>query len=86
MTLDLNTATHAQLMLLPGVGPALAEVIVSGRRDRGRFRSPDDLLPLRGIGDKTLARLRPFVRCSPEPATTPQPAPAPKRPNPAAPP
>jgi len=60
--LDLNRADANELDLLPGVGPALAARILEERRRRGRFASVKDLLQVRGIGPKTLAKLLPRVR------------------------
>lgn len=60
--LDLNTATAAQLEELPGVGPATAEAILSYRQEKGRFRSVEELLEVRGIGESKLAALRSKVR------------------------
>ena len=60
--LDLNAAVEADLERLPGVGPALAARILEKRTAKGGFRTPDDLLEVRGIGPATLARLRPLVR------------------------
>ena len=60
--IDLNTATVAQLDALPGVGPATAQAIVDYRTQHGRFRSVDELLEVRGIGEAKLAQLRPHVR------------------------
>lgn len=59
--LDLNLCDSTELVLLPGVGPALAGRILAARRTRGRFQSPRDLLDVRGIGEKTLAKLLPKV-------------------------
>lgn len=56
--LDLNTATADQLDALPGVGPATAEAILAYRQEKGRFRSVDELLEVRGIGEAKLASLR----------------------------
>lgn len=58
---DLNQATAEQLDALPGVGPATAANIVAHRRDRGPFRSVDDLLAVTGIGPAKLEQLRPLV-------------------------
>ncbi len=58
---DLNQAPRAELLQLPGVGPALVERIEAHRRERGGFRSVDELTEVRGIGPATLARLRPWV-------------------------
>ena len=62
--LDLNLASPGELEGLPGIGPALATRIVELRRLRGRFRSVDDLLAVRGIGPATLERLKPRLLVS----------------------
>ena len=59
---NLNTATLEQLDALPGVGPATAQAILDYRAQHGRFRSVEELLEVRGIGDAKLADLRPRVR------------------------
>lgn len=59
--LNLNTATTAQLELLPGIGPSLAARIVAYRAANGRFTSIADLDKVNGIGPKTLERLSPLV-------------------------
>jgi len=60
--IDLNNAEQSELETLPGIGPALAQRIVSWRDDNGRFNSVDDLLVVAGIGDKVLAGLKDLVR------------------------
>jgi competence protein ComEA len=60
--IDVNRASAAELELLPGVGPKMAERIVEERTLRGRFKRPRDLRRVKGIGEKTLARLLPYVR------------------------
>jgi competence protein ComEA len=60
--LDLNTATSEQLEALPGIGPSTARAIVEHRTRRGRFRSVDQLLEVRGIGPAKLDELRTKVR------------------------
>jgi competence protein ComEA len=57
---NLNTATVAQLELLPTVGPAKARRIVVWREKNGGFRRIADLRRVRGIGYKTFKRLAPF--------------------------
>jgi competence protein ComEA len=59
---DLNRATAEQLDALPGIGPATAKAIIDHRTKNGRFRSVDDLLEVRGIGDAKLADLRDKVK------------------------
>jgi len=61
--LDLNAATAQQLAdQLPGIGPAKAKRIVDWRKVNGPFPTIDRLLDVRGIGPKTLQRLRPLLR------------------------
>lgn len=59
--LDLNTATEAELDALPAVGPSRARAIIEYRRIHGDFASVDDLGKVKGIGDKTLAELKPLL-------------------------
>ncbi len=56
---NINTATAEQLESLNGIGPAKAEAIVEYRKKNGNFKSVDDLNNVPGIGDKTMAKLRP---------------------------
>jgi competence ComEA-like helix-hairpin-helix protein len=59
--LALNRATEADLVLLPGIGPALAQRIVASRMEAGPFPDVDALDRVRGIGPRTLERLRPLL-------------------------
>ncbi|MFO0814547.1 MAG: helix-hairpin-helix domain-containing protein [Gemmatales bacterium] len=59
--IDLNLATAQQLMTLPGIGPALAERIITERTERGKFESVNDLTRIRGIKGKTLEKIAPFL-------------------------
>lgn len=61
-TLDLNRATAGEILQLPGVGPVLANRIVSTRDDRGGFDSTDALRTVSGIGPARMDRVRPWVR------------------------
>jgi len=56
--LDLNVANAVELESLPGIGPVLARRIVEYRQRRGPFKTVDDLLQVRGIGARSLAKLR----------------------------
>jgi competence protein ComEA len=60
--ISLNTASASELERLPGVGPVLAERIVSFRDQNGRFDVVEDLLEVPGIGEAKLAALRDLVR------------------------
>lgn len=62
---DLNSASKAELTNLPRVGEKLAERIIERREELGGFRSVDDLLGVKGIGEKTLDKMRPFCVVAP---------------------
>jgi len=62
---DINRARAAELNQLPGIGPKLAERIVSYRNANGPFRSIDDLRRVSGIGPKTLERIRSWICVEP---------------------
>ncbi|WP_030336517.1 ComEA family DNA-binding protein [Micromonospora parva] len=59
--LNLNTATLAQLDALPGVGPVLAQRILTHRDQRGGFTSVGDLRQVDGIGDARYEQLKDLV-------------------------
>ena len=58
---DLNAATAMQLETLPGIGPRTAERILEYRREHGGFARIEDLMDVRGIGERTFLRLKPLV-------------------------
>jgi competence protein ComEA len=60
--LDLNAATLEQLLELPGIGESRAKAIVELRGRLGKFDKVEQLLEAKGIGDKVLEKLKPFVR------------------------
>ena len=55
--LDLNDATLSQLDGLPGIGPVIAKRIIQFREDNGPFKRIEDLMNVRGIGEKTFLKL-----------------------------
>jgi competence protein ComEA len=58
---NVNTATAEQLQMLPKIGPSLAERIIAFRETNGPFERVSELVAVRGIGEKSLEALRPFV-------------------------
>ena len=59
--LNLNTATVAQLEALPGIGKATAERIVEYRQKTGGFKKIEDLMNVRGVGEKSFLTLKPLI-------------------------
>lgn len=73
-SVEINSATWVEWLQLPAIGEAMARRIVEDRQQRGPFGSIEDVARVRGIGPKTLARIRPFLRLDPEPiAANPDP-------------
>ena len=58
---NLNTATAAQLETLPGIGKATAERILEYRQKNGSFKKVEDLMNVRGMGEKSFLKLKPLV-------------------------
>ena len=56
--ININTATSQQLQTLPRIGPALAQRIIEYRQISGKFSTVDDLTNVKGIGEKTLEKIR----------------------------
>jgi competence protein ComEA len=60
--IDLNKATLEQLLTLPGIGESKGKAILELRSRLGAFRTVEQLKDVKGIGDKTMGKLRPLVR------------------------
>jgi competence protein ComEA len=58
---NINTASVEQLTTLPGVGPKLAARIVEYRQKSGSFRATQDLLNVKGIGEKNFAKIESWL-------------------------
>lgn len=63
--IDLNSATEAELNLLPGVGTKLAQEILRYRDEHGGFRSVEDLTKIKGIKGARTASLRRYLTVAP---------------------
>ena len=59
--LNINTASAEELQTLPNIGVQMAQRIVNYREQHGKFASMEALQNVKGIGAKTLEKLRPFV-------------------------
>lgn len=64
---NLNTATVTELMQLPRIGQKTAERIVGFRKQHGGFQRPEELMNVKGIGEKSYAKLKPFLAATPAP-------------------
>jgi len=58
---DINSASEAELAALPGIGAAMAKRIVEFRKEHGPFERVEDLMKVKGIGEKSFQKLRPAV-------------------------
>ena len=63
-TVNVNTATAAEFQLLPRIGPAVAARLVEQREKNGPWKTLDDLMLVRGIGEATYEQLKPYVSLS----------------------
>jgi competence protein ComEA len=63
--INLNTATVAQLESLPGIGKATAERILEYRQKNGSFKKVEDLMNVRGVGEKSFLTLKPLITVAP---------------------
>ena len=60
-TININTASAAELQRLPGIGEKRAEAIVAWRMEHGSFAAPEDLTQVSGIGEKILEQCRAYI-------------------------
>jgi competence protein ComEA len=64
LRVDLNSADAEQLEQLPGIGETVAKRIIEYREQNGPFTKSEELMNVRGIGEKTFLKLRPFLSVS----------------------
>jgi competence ComEA-like helix-hairpin-helix protein len=69
--IDLNVANVKELEELPGVGAVTAQRIIDLRQKSGKFHRVEDLLAVRGISQKKLDAMRPYITVSAPPSAPP---------------
>lgn len=63
--LNLNAATVTQLESLPGIGARTAERIIEYRQKNGGFKKIEELMNVRGVGEKSFLKLKPLITVVP---------------------
>jgi len=63
--IHVNRASAEELTRLPGIGPSKAEAIVQYREQHGHFQTIEDLDNVKGIGEKMLEKMRPYIELAP---------------------
>ena len=69
---NLNTATATQIATLPGVGEKAAQRIIEYREKNGGFKKIEELMNVKGIGEKSFLKLKPRITVGDTKSTTHQ--------------
>jgi len=66
---NINTASLAELEKLPRIGPQIAQRILDYRKENGNFKKVEDILKVRGIGEKVFEQLKDLITVGAEAAS-----------------
>ena len=66
---NINTASAAELETLPRIGPKVAQRIVDYRTQHGDFKRVEEIMKVRGIGQKLFDLIKDRIMVGPEPQT-----------------
>jgi comEA protein len=69
--INLNTASAAQIATLPGIGPKTADLIVQYRTKNGGFKKIEEIMNVRGVGEKSFLKLKSRITVAPLKADRP---------------
>jgi competence protein ComEA len=62
---NLNTATAVELATLPGIGPKTADLIIQYRTKNGAFKKIEEIMNVRGVGEKSFLKLKSRLSVTP---------------------
>jgi comEA protein len=65
VVVNLNTATAAEIAVLPGIGIKTAELIVQYRQKNGGFKKIEEIMNVRGVGEKSFLKLKSLITITP---------------------
>lgn len=63
--INLNTASAAQIATLPGIGPKTADLIIQYRQKNGGFKKVEEIMNVRGVGEKSFLKLKSRITLTP---------------------
>jgi competence protein ComEA len=63
---NINTASQAELESLPRIGPKVAQRIIDYRNQNGNFKKIEDIMKVKGIGEKLFAQIKDLITVGPE--------------------
>ena len=64
--IDINSASVLELQKLPQIGAAVAQRIVDYRKKHGKFSKIEEIMKVKGIGEKTFLKIKPLIRAEQE--------------------
>ncbi len=63
---NINTASQSELEALPRIGPKVAQRIIEFRTQNGNFKKVEDIMKVKGIGEKIFQQLKDLITVGPE--------------------
>jgi comEA protein len=66
--ININTASLEELQKLPRIGPKIAQRVIDYRKANGDFKKIEEIMKVKGIGEKTFNRLKDMIIVGPESA------------------